>query len=1073
MLCIYKKFYNRKSGGNNIFLKQENKNDLRRDEFINKFTSRELDVLSCLFQGKISKQIANYLEIHSRAVDNNIQNIMNKTEIHSRFLLKEYFSDKVESAFFENRFRNINKEFLYNKALFKIGKNQKKEILCKLSCNDMEVKNRIIQDLKKAKILCVERKKDSVKININMPKEDAKLNVKNIEFETDIQSLVFKILSHLIQDFKLLTEVQKDIEKNIFTFKDETIPKKNSSKKNKHKFYVCLLILLFIGSVFTLFSISIFKENLHLRNEILLEEKRVLCRPYIQKNIKNIYFQQNTPIRFAVIFGPPGSGKSLEAKMFLKRESSEIAYELDAENREKLLLGYEKLAILLSNSKLDNKEVENILRIKESSLRERSVIQFVQKKLKSSKKWFLVFDNVEDFKSLESLIPQDSKIWGKGKVLITTKKRRSEISFFVPKKYCLEITSLTQNERFKLFNLVYGKDIKSKSEKEKVNRFLELVQPFPLDIISAAIDASTEVNYEQYLDDLLENKIGQDLKNITGYRFSRYEIIRKSFDEILKMDKNFIPILINLIFFDSQKIPISFLETLYTRNLVLPLLKQMDKKWLIDIDEGCNFLSLHRETQKVLERFLISILSCEYSDCVLSFIKNLNDNAWVYVISGDVFQLRLLMNHLLSLEKKVGTSSLSITRGAIHFQNGEFHNAQLCLEDQLKEGRYKNWASRMYLGATYLELGRFKEAYNLLNSCVDFFDKQKVRGQEIAFSYHWLGKYFLRSGLYEKAINCLSKSNKIYSEINKQTNMTTLYGMSELGQAYTMSGQFLKGEEILKKCLSECRLISYDHITSAQAFMRLGRLYLFMGKYRQAINLLEEGLKLLTDQFSGEQRKIGWTLRQLGEASRQMGDMNSAKKYLNQAHDLYKNFFGENNINTRWIEGSLGVLFLESRKENEASLILEKCMSDFEKNLGTTNIDTIFIRRYLAKSYIQRSRYIEAYKILKDCLGQAEKQYGTDHTEYALILNDICYLKIQEQKPKEAKELAEKALGIFQKVKHQDAFRSFELLGDICKLEKSYGESKKYYKKSIRDLDKHFPSCSVHSKRLRLKTKGV
>ena len=100
----------------------------------------------------------------------------------------------------------------------------------------------------------------------------------------------------------------------------------------------------------------------------------------------------------------------------------------------------------------------------------------LEQKLKQHPNWFLIYDNVETFKSIQPYFPCNAKAWGNGRVIITTKDINIKNNNHIKNSNIIEIEELSKSEKSDLFSKIVERGAENKelfSNKIALEKFLE------------------------------------------------------------------------------------------------------------------------------------------------------------------------------------------------------------------------------------------------------------------------------------------------------------------------------------------------------------------------------------------------------------------------------------------------------------------------------------------------------------------------------------------------------------------------------------------------------------------------
>ncbi|HJD66714.1 MAG TPA: helix-turn-helix transcriptional regulator [Rickettsia endosymbiont of Bembidion nr. Transversale] len=120
------------------------------------FTSREIDILSCLLNINGSKRIAEILNISPRTVEGHIKNILVKIGKNSREDIKDFVSKSDENSLIQKHYSQLLLDKIFLAQLIKISSQlKKKNITCYIDMSDFDRTSRIAEYLRIAGITII------------------------------------------------------------------------------------------------------------------------------------------------------------------------------------------------------------------------------------------------------------------------------------------------------------------------------------------------------------------------------------------------------------------------------------------------------------------------------------------------------------------------------------------------------------------------------------------------------------------------------------------------------------------------------------------------------------------------------------------------------------------------------------------------------------------------------------------------------------------------------------------------------------------------------------------------------
>lgn len=458
---------------------------------------------------------------------------------------------------------------------------------------------------------------------------------------------VLNVLSTILKLDEILNKFQKEIEiKSLlvpFNFTSNSIREDNNKlpyfyalqeyilKKRKFIITVSLIFVAFssAGALFLRTNHGESKEKAYpqIFSDLIIPTKSVfLDRPNLMAQI-NEKLKENTSIQTIALVGPGGAGKTTLARQHSHEQGADLIWELNAETKESLHTSFEHLAQALAKVEEDKKILRGIQDIKNPHEKKERIIVFVKERLKFYPKWILIFDNVDEFSILQGCFPHDTKIWGQGNIIITTRDANIQNNKYI--NHIININELTSDEKLNFFTKIMAQGNKYFSETvplEETKKFLNNIPSFPLDVsIAAYYIKTTNTSYKKYLEYLANaTKDFEDvqknlLKESGDYTKTRYSIISLSLHQLINAHKDFPGLLLYVSLLDSQNIPKELLDK-YKGSAIVDSFICYLKKYSLITNESFNYnesgavFSIHRSTQEISLAHLKRVLNLEKSN---------------------------------------------------------------------------------------------------------------------------------------------------------------------------------------------------------------------------------------------------------------------------------------------------------------------------------------------------------------------------------------------------------------------------------------------------------------------------
>jgi len=1085
-----------------------------------KFTRREIDIIACVVHNRGEKKIASLLSISPRTVSTHVHNIMLKLSHSSREYLIDFIVKSGKLSFIKHYYLQILIQSLFNDYLVKIGKSFNRQPLrCSFKINQVAIEEKstleqLKEDLKLANIALVDEDTLTEESSYNfytqiddLPAKDDKQqnilllmtsestsatlhkNIRCVDFRKteNYYFATLDLLSKLINKpafESFIHEFKKDYKLIISSWKGEAMQENSSFSFTLLKrelilpkfpillpLTICFILLIgyFISS--TLLSRSQISNLTEIRSDLPLPHESILLghSPVLDK-IKHKLIGKDG-IRIVVLVGIGGSGKTTIAHQYARKQTIPLIWEINSETKESLTSSFIQLAYCLCQTEEEKQELRIIPEIKDVYEKERKLFLFITKKIKKYPDWLIIYNNVETFQDIQEYFPYDAKVWGNGKVIITTQDSNIAYNNYINTKNIIEIGELRKEEKLELFyKIIHNGHGNLENEQPLITKFLDKIPPFPLDISIAAYYLKEEkIPYDEYLRYISEPKREVAsihkfiLSDMGHYTKTRYDVISLPVKRILKIHPDFKDLLLLVSMIGSQNITKELLSGYKDSVIVSKFIHELRKCSLIT-EKPLNQLepafSIHRSTQTITLEYLIKLLELEQGakqirsiasvlvDFMDKGLKKHTDNTPILVSHVEAF-----LGHD-SLIDKLTASNLKARLGIYYFYIGNYAKARKLLEEACSV--YKDYygldhvqtasvATR--LGNVYRNIGDYYKAKELLEKALliyeNHYGKQHNRTARV---YIYLGSIYRNIGDYAKAKNLLEDGLRIYQNNYGNDHIDTARAQAYLGSNDKNIGNFKRAQELLEQALVIYKeYYGSDHNQTAWIQARLGNLYGSIGNYDKARVLLEQSMKLYLKHNGKNCIETAWVLSHLGCVYSASGDILKAKDMFNESLSIYHNYFKLDHVTVAWVVSHLGNA--------------HKLLKDYDK----------------------------AQELLNQALSIYKRNYGEGHTQTAGVINSLGEVSMLKGDLQTAENLFNQALNIFKQTNNPEAYVSLEHLSSLFlkkyeqeinnnnmkKADSFKKRSLDYLTEALEIVTKSFPCDSPCIQRIQLKSKTL
>lgn len=822
----------------------------------------------------------------------------------------------------------------------------------------------------------------------------------------------------------------------VHTASQDPLPREKKKRKVFLAGAICciMLFIVLMSLKFLPLSVQSKQPEESIRSDILLPNDKVLIkRPKLWAQLDN----KLKETQVAVLVGIGGAGKTTLARQYAHQQNANVIWEINAETKSSLIDSFKSLAYRMAKTEEQKNDLNFIQTIQDSEEKEKQLLYFIKKNLKEISNWVLIYDNVDSFSDIKKYFPRDFTVWGKGRVILTTRDSNVGNTSYLNHQQLIQMERLSPLETLTLFSkILYNCEPHhlSPSRQESALKFLQSIPPFPLDVSTAAYYIkNSHISYADYLEKItqanshFDDVQGTFLQEISDYTKTRYAILTLSFKKLMDTHPEFKELLFLICHMDSQKIPRTFLEFHKGQPTAANFIRDLKKYSLLTNEsedkshEELAAFSLHRSTQTLGKAFLLNTLR---EDEVQDYLSHIISSAKSFYTT---------YSDAKSFYKTSSDKNYSLTLPLIsHWEMLLSNLKDISLPQNIKNKHTLDLS--FILGYSYFRANR-----SFLLAKKYFSQILEIPESNQHFSTLTLATLLKDFG--EIAISLTDLTQK-YSEQSialcknlKNAEMIVAENLQTIGDSYRKRNNFERANFYLRQALNEISHLDPKkrQVIESKIYDRLGWLYsvtyIHKPEAKQAKEYLLKSLDVLNASqlfhrtgLNNPENKLPCYVAnhklRLGVINNRLGNYADAyKQGFHEALYIIENGLDscphDRFLNARIFE-AMGETLLREGKIDQAEEKLSEAIKVIEITLGKTITQTP--KSFRTEARIRQGKLAEAYE---DCLAVLQITTREKNNFHNLLyLTNHYHAAIIKYKQKDFRKSIEHFTDFFREIKN-------------------------------------------------------
>lgn len=232
----------------------------------------------------------------------------------------------------------------------------------------------------------------------------------------------------------------------------------------------------------------------------------------------------------------------------------------------------------------------------------------------------------------------------------------------------------------------------------------------------------------------------------------------------------------------------------------------------------------------------------------------------------------------------------------------------------------------------------------------------------------------------------------------------------------------------------------------------IGRSYLGLGLYEQALAQLEAALAIRTRCLDGDAPEVLASLSDVATALQNLSRLDEAQTQFERALDLHTQVYGEMHVETLAARNNLGLLLVLRGRYAEAEPHFRAALAGHERVSGPESLETLDALSNLAALLEYQGRLDEAEPLARASLDARRRAFGPRHPGTLVAINNLGTLlaaadRLDEAEPlyKEGLELSRQVLG----AEHPETLISMANMAGLLRDRRKFDDAEALYRETL------------------------
>ncbi len=298
-----------------------------------------------------------------------------------------------------------------------------------------------------------------------------------------------------------------------------------------------------------------------------------------------------------------------------------------------------------------------------------------------------------------------------------------------------------------------------------------------------------------------------------------------------------------------------------------------------------------------------------------------------------------------------------------------------------------------------INIGQYEKATENIDNAIEIIDDSKIDGSKTSLAAAYITKAKLSAikGEYDQAEDLIYDSDNLRAKGQLTTESTNLDYEDDLGGLYLNIGRYADAQDLLSTSLKE-KTKQFGNVSRHlnKPLVLNARLNLIKGDYTQAEQMARRANTLSISIFGDASSKVVPSMLELADVYTTIGDYDKAESLLKNAIRIQKNTFGDEHVDVAKSTSKLALVYFFQEKPLTTVLpLFVEAETIIGKKLGSNNPTYAEILKNTAVVYIASSEYSLAFSYLNQAEAIWSKKLGKRNNINAattqVLKGDIYY----------------------------------------------------------------------------------